>query len=183
MKLRWGFKAESNWYAREFRKELSLGVADPLCPWKLAKLLEIPVFRLSDLGTDSREYRYLAHGSGREFFSAVTIFHEKHRVILHNDGNHPVRQASDISHELAHGILNHPPMPPFNDKGERTYNRELEDEASWLGPALLVSEEAAVKIVRSGMPIPIAAKEYKVSEKLLKMRINVTGAKRRTRAK
>jgi hypothetical protein len=70
-------------------------------------------------------------------------------------------------------------MPPFNEKVERTYNKELEEEASWLGPALLISEEAAVKIVKSGVPIAIAAKRYKVSEKLLRMRINVTGARRR----
>jgi hypothetical protein len=179
MTLRRGFKAESNWYAREFRKELSLDVADPLCPWELAKLLEVPVYKLSDLGTNSPAFRYLMHGAGKEFFSAVTVFLGKHRVIMHHDGNHPVRQASDISHELAHGILGHPPMPPFNEKGERTYNKELEEEASWLGPALLISEEAAVKIVKSGVPIAIAAKRYKVSEKLLRMRINVTGARRR----
>lgn len=179
MSLRRGFKTEANWYAREFRKELSIALADPLCPWKLAEHLAIPVLKLSDLGSDRREIRYLRDGEGKECFFAVTVFEGTRRTILHNDGNHRVRQTADIAHELAHGILGHPPMPPFNERGERTINPELEEEAAWLGPALLVSEEAAVSVARLRLPITEAAKKYGVSEKLLTMRINVTGARRR----
>src|SRR5204863_333711 len=111
----------------EFRKELSLPLEAPLCPWKLAKHLEIPVVKLSELGLSIPAIRFL-RGPGRDFFSAVTVVVGYYRAILHNDGNHPVRQASDISHELAHGILGHPPMPPFNERGCRTINAEFEAE-------------------------------------------------------
>jgi hypothetical protein len=45
--------------------------------------------------------------------------------------------------------------------------------------ALLVSDEAALHIVRSEMPTADAAKLYGVSEQLVRMRVNVTGARRR----
>lgn len=47
-----------------------------------------------------------------------------------------------------HGLLLYPPKAPFHDHGSRHYHREIWEEANWLGPALLVSEEAAMHIAR-----------------------------------
>ena len=116
---------------------------------------------------------------GREFFSAVSLSNGSKRTVLHNDANPPARQASDIAHELAHAILLHPPSPPFSEAGIRSFDQDIEDEANWLGFALLVSEEAAIHIVKCGWSEAVAAKAYAVSKDVVRMRVNVTGARRR----
>jgi Zn-dependent peptidase ImmA (M78 family) len=180
MTLRRGFKSEANEYAREYREELELPHWNPLCPWALAKHLGIPVLRLSFLKSGARaEVEYLMR-NGRDYFSAVTVFSGFRRAILHNDGNAKTRQAADIAHEIAHAVLGHPPESLFDETGKRKINARVEAEAKWLGPALLVSEEAALLIARSGRSVAEAAEEYGVSEALMQMRLNVTGARRRT---
>ncbi|NEU97021.1 ImmA/IrrE family metallo-endopeptidase [Bradyrhizobium uaiense] len=59
-------------------------------------------------------------------------------------------QAADISYELAHGLLLHPPMRILDPSGTRKYDKAMEEEANWLGPALLVSDEAAMHIAALG---------------------------------
>lgn len=73
----------------------------------------------------------------------------------------------------------HTPASLVGEDGARTFNREQEDEAHWLGPALLISEEAAVHITRIGLSNSAACNEYGVSEDLLQMRLQVTGALKR----
>ena len=179
MALRRGFKKEANEYAREFRVELGLQDWSPLCPWTLAGHLEIPLLGLSDLRGKARvDVEYLMK-HGRDFFSAVTVFSGVKRAILHNDANARTRQAADISHEIAHAVLGHSPEELFDGNGKRPINAIAEEEAKWLGPALLVSEEAALLVAKSGRPVAEAAEEYGVSVPLMRMRLNVTGAVRR----
>ena len=182
MALRRGFKTEANIHARELRQELGKAPHEPLCPWELAKSLEIPVLSLTQLANDEPDaVSCLLNGAQAEF-SAVSVFEGKKRLIVHNDAHHPCRQAANIAHELSHAILLHPPTPPFNDNGERNYCariKEYEDEANWLGPALLISEEAALHIATSKLSMPRASQIYNASEKLIRMRLNVTGARRR----
>lgn len=181
MVLREGFEQEANEYAREFRKELSLRAYEPLSPWDLAEHLAIGVLPLSALEEAEPEgVRYLLHVD-RQSFSAATVFCGTRRLILLNDSHSEGRQASDLSHELAHGILGHPPTEPFNDFGCRNFNPDLEEEANWLGPALLVSEEAALSIAMLRMSKVIAANQYGCTQSIIQMRINVTGASKRTR--
>jgi len=177
MSLRRGFKTEANAYAREMRREQGLADHAPLCPWKLAEHLAIPILRISDLSDeiDATSLAYFS-GIGSSTFSAVTVFKGPRRLIVHNDNHHLHRQAANIAHELAHGLLGHPPAPPLTDAGCRNFNRELEDEANWLGPALLVSDEAAFHIARQAIPIAQAIVMYGVSRELLSMRLQVSGA-------
>lgn len=180
MSLRRGFKTEANWYAREMRRELNLPAHDPLCPWRLAEHLDFPVVPLSVYEeVEPKAVAYFRSHLGQREFSAITIFHGHARLIVHNDAHEPERQASNIAHELAHGLLLHPPKPPVDEHGSRHYNPILEAEANWLGPALLVSDEAAVRVVRRGLTVPAAAALYKVSGQVMQMRINVSGARKR----
>jgi Zn-dependent peptidase ImmA (M78 family) len=112
-------------------------------------------------------------------FSAVTIFRGSHRMIVHNDSHVPGRQKSDVSHELSHALLLHPPTPAIDDRGCRTWNRDVEDEAEWLSGALLVPEEAALWTVSQGLTIPEAAEFYGVTNKLMTFRITITAARKR----
>jgi Zn-dependent peptidase ImmA (M78 family) len=100
-------------------------------------------------------------------------------VIVHNDAHHLRRQAADLAHEISHGILGHPPSLILDDYGCRQFNRVHEEEANWLGPALLVSEEAALNIVQQRLTMPQAVALFGVSSDLIRMRLSVTGAQRR----
>lgn len=181
MTFRRGFKKETNEYAKEFRAELRRKPFESLCPWDLAEHLSIPVIKLSQLNDVDDAVEHLTIVD-QKVFSAVTVFKGRKRLIVHNDSHHPRRQAANISHELSHAVLGHSPTPPFTDSGERfldTKIQEVENEANWMGPALLISEEAALYIVRQEIPLQEAVTLYGVSQQLIQMRINVTGAKKR----
>ncbi|MCA1544695.1 protein of unknown function [Bradyrhizobium yuanmingense] len=59
------------------------------------------------------------------------------------------------------------------------YDKTMEEEANWLGPALLVSDEAAMHIAALSLTISKASDMYGASEPLVRMRLNVTGAYQR----
>jgi Zn-dependent peptidase ImmA (M78 family) len=179
MALRRGFKAEANYLARMLRSELGLLFKAPLNPWKLAEHLEIPILTLSEMRESvPLAVNYLST-RGNDEFSAVTIFEGTRRVILHNDNHTIGRQASDIAHELAHGILLHPPHEAITASGDRYCDPVMEEEANWLSAALLISEEAAVEIAKLNLSIPEAAERYGVSKKMIDFRLRVTGARKR----
>lgn len=171
--LRRGFKTEANAHAATLRRELQLPSHAPICPWRLAEHLEIQVVPLTAIEpAQPASVRYLL-GPGQEYFSAVTIFtgrYGRKRLVFHNDGHARTRQAANLAHELAHAILCHPPTAPF------IQDPTAEEEAKWLGPALLISEEAALHIARQKLSTESAAASYGVSEKLVTMRLNVTKA-------
>jgi Zn-dependent peptidase ImmA (M78 family) len=174
--LRRGFKKEANKIALEIRAELGLGPRAPLDPWKLAQLLLIPVIPLSSLARDAPEAFVRLTGIANSAFSAVTVFVGTRRGIVYNDAHTPGRQASDIAHELAHALLLHPPRASVNS-GTRDWNAEEEGEAAWLSGALLISDEAAIRIAKAAQPTALAATEYGVSEQMVIFRLGVTGAR------
>ena len=183
MGLRRGFKTEADWYAADVRRSLGLEAGDPLCPWSLADHLDHIVVPLGEYAAaHPREVALLRGQTGPKGFSAVTLCVGGDRLVIYNDRHAPTRQAADIAHELAHGLLMHQPMPLTSGTGARHYDRASEDEAHWLGPALLVSREAALMIARGGEAPATAAARYKVSLQLMQMRLRMTGALRRARA-
>lgn len=179
MTLRRGFKTEANWYAREFRLELNIPPHGPLSPWRLAEHLLVPVFKLSELAAEDPRAAFFLSENGLWEFSGATFTRGYRRIIVINDGHSPKRQASDLSHELSHCILGH--ASARNSFVSRQYDRSQEEEANYLGPALLISEEAALSIVRRGLTKAEASTEYSVTEDVVQMRINVTGATKRLR--
>lgn len=97
-------------------------------------------------------------------FSAATLqLENQKRIILHNDGADPRRQQSNIAHEISHMLLGHPFTYPIDASGCRNVDRDLEDEANWLGPTILISDEAAWYIVRIGWDQNTACSLYDVS--------------------
>ena len=179
MALRRGFKTEANDIAREVRADLGLRREAPLDPWELADQLDIPVNGMSELSADARSAVRYFRDVDPSSFSAVTVFRGFRRLIVHNDTHSQGRQASDVCHETSHALLLHPPTPAIDDKGRRDWDAEMEAEAECLSGTLLVPEEAALYIVRRGLPIPIAAEEYGVTPKMMDFRIAVTAARRR----
>lgn len=179
MAYRRGFKSEASDIAAEVREELTLSPYDPLDPAVLAQALEIPIIRLSDFVTESPAVDHLLHIEP-EVFSAVTVFSGTRRTIVHNDAHSPGRQASDLTHELSHGLLHHPPTPALDNTGCRLWNEDIEDEANWLAGALLIPDAAAILIVKGRWADEWeAAQHFGVSRQMVRFRVNVTGARRR----
>lgn len=179
MEYRRGFKSEANATAAEIRAELGLRALDRLDPWALAAHLEVPVIPLSD-------YRDDAPGALRHFtevevdaFSAVTVFRGPRRTIVHNDAHVPGRRASNVAHELGHALLLHDPTPALDARGCRLWDQSIEDEAQWLAGALLLTEDAALSIVRTRTSLRAAAEHFGISEKMVSYRLNITGARKR----
>jgi len=115
----------------------------------------------------------------RGAFFAVTVFRGYERVIIVNDFHTRDRQASNIAHELAHALLWHEPGTAFDGDGVRERNQQQEEEARWLAGALLISEDAALHIVRQKLSFRDAAERYGASNEMVRFRINVTGARKR----
>ena len=174
--MRRGFKTEANAIAREVRAELSLSSTAPLDVWRLAEHLDIPVIPLSGFHEAAPHAARLFLNGGEGMFSGVTVFRGSNRTIVFNDAHVVGRQASDIGHELSHGLLLHTPVAAVDGRGCRVWDRDVEAEANWLSGALLVPEEAALQIVRRDLSIPQAAAKYGVTPKMLQYRISVTGA-------
>ena len=179
--MRRGFKTEANSIAREVRSELGLAPTSPLEVWRLAQHLEIPVIPLSSLRESAPLATDLFLNDGQGMFSGVTVFRGNERTIVFNDAHVSGRQASDVGHELSHGLLLHLPETAVDERGCRYWDREVEDEAKWLSGALLVPEEAALIVARRGWPLAMAAAHYGVTQQMMKFRINVTGAIKRVR--
>lgn len=178
MALRRGFKAEANSTADEVRGELGLGFLDPLDPLHLAAHLDIPVIGLSELTEAAQGVEYFTQVEPSAF-SATTVFHGRRRLIVHNDAHAPGRRNSNVTHELAHGLLLHPPTPALDDRGCRHWNQHVEDEATWLAGALLVPERAALSVARGRRTREDAAEDFGVSAQMMRWRLNTTGAHKR----
>ena len=179
MGYRRGFKSEANAIAREVRGELGLQMLDALDPWRLAGLLAVPVVPLSALRDIApRPIGYLMDIEPAAF-SAVTVFRGRRRAVVYNDAHSPGRQASDVTHELAHALLLHEPAPALDERGCRLWNQNIEDEAQWLAGALLVTEDAAVWIVRNNLALTEAARRFGVRVDMVRYRLNMTGARQR----
>jgi IrrE N-terminal-like domain len=173
MSLRRGFKTEAEYHANEIRKELRLRAHSPLCPWKLAEFLEIPIHPLSKFRDLADEEISFLFRNAASAFSAVTLFFGRHRCrrkIVFNDGNARTRQTADISHELSHAILGHPATMMFED------DPVLDEEAKWMGPCLLIPKAAAFWILRNRLTTENVVREYGVSPALAQMRLRASGA-------
>lgn len=179
MTLRRGFKAEANRHSVNIRRRLGLAAHEALCPWRLSADLCVPIVTLSELAQEHPGVSYFLTRRGMWEFSAGSFFLKGRTLIVVNDSHTRGRQASDISHEVSHILLGHQPARPVNPFGLREYDPELEEEANWLGPAILISDEAAVYIARRGWGLAYASEIYGVTEEVLRYRLNVTAAFRR----
>jgi Zn-dependent peptidase ImmA (M78 family) len=171
-----GFKTQAESIAREIRAELGLKALDRLDPFAVAEHLDIPILALSDLEQAAPRAVQHFRELEPERFSAVTVFNGHHRTIVHNDTHSAGRQASNVAHELSHGLLMHLPTPALDDGGCRHWDQDIEDEANYLAGALLLPNDACLAMVFRGAAVPEVAAEFGISEKMVLYRLNVSGA-------
>lgn len=150
---------------------MGLDPVAPIDPFVVCEMFDIEVVRLSDLSCDSSTF----HDSSQSCFSALTVSRGILSAIVHNDSHHPLRQRSNICHELAHLFLGHEHVPPLNEAGERVHEGGIEAEANYLGGCLLMSNEAAIHVVSNGL-LSRAQLIYGVSRPMLDYRLRMSGA-------
>ena len=102
-------------------------------------------------------------------------------MIIVNDAHSPARQNSDIAHEIGHTLLAHPLEVLSSMVDCRDFDPDFEREADHLGSYLLVPNEAAWRIVNSGMGHESAQMAYGVSRQMLDWRLNMSSARQRRR--
>jgi Zn-dependent peptidase ImmA (M78 family) len=151
---------------------MGLSASAPIDPFDVCALFDIRVLPLSELCPESP---FL--GLENSAFSAMTVPSGWQTAIVYNDSHHRYRQRSDICHELAHCFLGHRCTPPLTPDGARAHDGGVEAEANYLGGALLVPNEAAIYIVRTGLGAR-AQQVYGISEAMLTYRLRVSGATR-----
>jgi Zn-dependent peptidase ImmA (M78 family) len=166
------------------RESLGLAAEAALCPFEVANHLEIRVIGISEFENECPQAtRYILSAVGRREISAGTFHICGDRVLVHNDAHHPKRQAANVAHEIAHALLHHPATGLLSDSGHRSFDPVLEEEANWLGPALLISEEAALWAADTNLSDVDASEIFGVSRPLMAMRMRVLKARERIAAR
>jgi Zn-dependent peptidase ImmA (M78 family) len=111
-------------------------------------------------------------------FSAVTVFRGSVRTIVHNDAHLPGRQASNITHELSHGLLGHEPTPALDNRGCRLWDQLIEEEANILAGVLLLPQDACVAMALKAASDAQVAEAYGTSKDMARWRMGVSGARK-----
>ena len=177
MTFPYGFKAKANRIAVGLRTQLSLM---PYSPIDVRALLDkfgidvVPLAFFSDICPE--QIAQLRRDSG-EFSALLFRAADGGRIILLNDDHSPVRQNSSLAHEASHSLLAHSPEVVSVGPGCRNYNQGQESEANFLAGCILIPNEAAKKIVMSGMDLQEAGESYGVSDRMLQYRLNASGAR------
>lgn len=171
MKFARGFKARANRIALDVRKQIGLTQIDPIDPVAVCAFYGVELLSMSGLSCDCSAFK----GSGQGCFSAMTVPCGIRTAIVHNDTHHPLRQRSNICHELAHLFLGHQHVAPLNEDGERAHDSGIEAEANFLGGSLLMPNEAARYVVSHGLASR-AQLIYGVSRPMLEFRLRMSGA-------
>lgn len=181
------FRKDAEAIAEETRADLGIRNIDRLDPHRLAEMLEIPVIPLAVLERDHQseqlgEALSVLRADEASTLSALTVFDGSRRLILHNERHSAARQASDICHELSHGLMLHEPSVAIDGRGCRSWNSQIEGEADYLAGALLVPGKAARWAAKCGMDIATAASHFGCSEPMARWRMGVSGAFRLQRS-
>lgn len=179
-----GFKAKAERIAIELRKELSLLPIDPLCGFKLAEHFKITVYKPTEIfpaGTNIDEL--VGTATKDKGWSALTMKKENgDKIIIHNHLHGPMRQQSNLMHELAHIICDH--QQPESHKGVtlpsfmREFDKQQEEEANYLGSALQITRDGLIWALKKRMEMNEIVDHFNASHAMVTLRINSTGVKR-----
>ena len=180
--MRRGFKAEAERRSLAARAELGLNSTDALDPWKYAEFLGVLVFYPGDLDLAPVHITQLLE-TDPDSWSGMTLDEDGVRLIVLNSSHSKKRRCSTLMHELAHLILEHVPASVTVSKSGLTllsdYSDEQEEEADWLGAALLLPETALLHYRTSGLSASQIANKFCVSDDLCNWRCRMTGVEKR----
>ncbi len=179
--LKRGFKTKAERLAKQYREELNIHPCGPLCAFKLAEHLIIPIHKATKFLDLPNEIEWLSNNCE---WSALTMPNfEGIKIILHNPFHSNARQQSDLMHELAHIICEHKheelqhetPLP----LGMRNYNTEEEEQAKCLGSTLQLATPCLLWANKKSLNTEAIAEHFNASIEMVKYRMNITGVSKR----
>lgn len=172
------FKDKAEELSANYRTELGLQFYSRLDAFVLAQHLKIPVIAISCLKGFSKED--LGHLLKLAEWHALTAFVNNVKFIVHNDFNSKPRQQSDLFHELAHIICEHPHEQPKDYENFdflRSYNKTYEKEAEYLGAALHIPKGGLIAKLKYNRSVDQISAEYLASKQQVYFRLHETGAR------
>lgn len=174
-----GFKAWAERTSIAFRRELELSPDDALSPWQLAEYLGVSLITPHDIPDITQDVLDQLLEADPWGWSGVGLQVDGHALVIYNPRKSSGRQASDITHEISHTILEHQPATIIYsaemDIGLRSFNQKQEDEANCLAWALLLPREGLVRAKRHRLSVEQIAAQYGVTNTLVTFRINTSG--------
>lgn len=180
--MRRGFKAESERLSEAARVSLGLGPLEKLDPWIYAESLGAHVLGADELDLPPQHAAQLLQRDP-DSWSGMTLAEDGLLLIVLNSAQSKRRQASTLMHELAHSILDHTPVSvqvsPAGLVLLSDYSDEQEEEADWLGGALLLPQAALYHHRSSGQSVSDIARHFGVSDDLCYWRCRMTGVEKR----
>lgn len=179
-----GFKANAERISLSYRKEMDLNAYDPLCGFELAKHLNIEVYKPEQIFPPNTNLEILIGVENNDNgWSALTMnTGNGNKIIIHNNLQAPVRQQSNLMHELSHVICEHK-RPNTHDNINlpffmRDFDPQQEEEANYLGSSLQIPRDALVWAIKRGMSKEEIGNYYQASLSMVTFRINSTGVMR-----
>ncbi len=178
--LKRGFKAHSERLATMYREKLGIHPCAPLCAFKLAEHLNIPVFTAEYfLANDSKIFNS-KDGKSPEWSALTMQTKSKLIIIIYNSFNSHKRQQSDIMHELAHIICEHKHnINKYSDLeipiGMRDFNDTFEEEAKCLGSTLQLSKPCLLWAKKREMSKEEISEHFSASTDMVTYRMNILG--------
>jgi hypothetical protein len=146
--MRRGFKAEAERRSIAARERLGIELTAPLCPWNFADSLGIMVFGADELDL-AHEHAVQLLQRDPSSWSGMTLHDQGTHVVVLNSAHARTRQTATLMHEIAHITLNHSPaevtVSPSGLVLLSDYSTEQEEEADWLGAALLLPEPTLLR--------------------------------------
>ena len=172
-----GFKTQAEQQARDYRQALAIHDSQPLPAKSLAGHLGIHVMTPDEIpGLDSLYSGQLSNRNSKWSAAAVVIPEQNREFIIYNSAHSRPRQESDIMHEIAHIICKHAAVNSEINGSLRSYDKEQEEEARYMGACLQITRVGLLWALRRGMTREQIAKHFLASIDLVRYRQNVPGA-------
>jgi Zn-dependent peptidase ImmA (M78 family) len=174
-----GYKTWCENTALNIRHRLKLKSVDPLDLQKLASHVGAKIIFPEQVPKLSKSALKILTEKDPDSWSAVTIRVADHIIIVLNSAHSQARQMSSLAHELAHLIVGHAASQTgISQHGLllTSFDRQQEDEASWLAGCLLLPREVCLHIRRRRMAARASMAKYGVSSDMLNFRMNASGA-------
>ena len=185
--MRHGFKAHAERLAMSEREAFGLSEVDRLNPKEFLAAQNIIVWGISDIqGLDRETGRQLTKTDPNSW-SGITLREGSQIVIILNSAHGVNRHASTMMHEWSHLKLDHKPNRlDRTDKGMMfltDYPADVEEEADWLGAAILLPREGLLHFRSKALSHVQIADHYGVGEELVRWRTGKTGIDRQLHAR
>jgi len=183
-----GFKSWAERTAIAFRRELGVSLDAPLLPAQVAEYLGVEVWTPDQVPGITQTLLDQLLKIDPWGWSAAGINIDGRGIVIYNPRHSSGRQVSDITHELAHFVLDHQPArlilsADLDGISMRSFNQKQEDEANCLAWTLLLPREGLMRAKRRRATTEEIAEQFQVTKSLVAYRVNATGVEKQLKTR